>query len=74
MSKSSALNSKNTIIGAVALTISLGCYAADSERVTQLEKLRESSQQAQSKPKDRRYNRWVEKPSQLAFTKKWNEL
>ena len=38
MSKSSALNLKNSIIGAVALTISLGCYAADSDRVTQLEK------------------------------------
>lgn len=38
MSKPSALNLKNSIIGTVALTISLGCYAADSDRITQLEK------------------------------------
>ena len=38
MSKPSALNLKNSIIGTVALTISLGCYASDSDRITQLEK------------------------------------
>ena len=37
MSKPSALNLKNSIIVTVALTNSLGCYASDTDRITQLE-------------------------------------
>lgn len=38
MRNSSILNSKNTFIGVVALTISLSAYPADSDRIAQLEK------------------------------------
>jgi len=38
MSNPSTLNLKNNIIVTVALTISLGCYASDIDRITQLEK------------------------------------
>lgn len=38
MRKASTFNSKSSIVGMLALTISFSCFSADSDRITQLEK------------------------------------